>query len=78
MYKGQAELLVRTINLCAGRGEEQLLSHPHYRRLLDITNGVCHHLRLFQYNKVSQHLPKLLELPFAQNDKFESDKCIIS
>ncbi|XAR61198.1 Ent-copalyl diphosphate synthase [Bertholletia excelsa] len=47
--KGEAELLVRTINLCAGRWEpEQLIiwsTFPQYKRLSDITNSVCHHIR---------------------------------
>ncbi|KAF7153433.1 hypothetical protein RHSIM_Rhsim01G0274300 [Rhododendron simsii] len=53
MYKGEAELLVSCINLCANRcwvtGEASLpvllVSNPQYRRLADITNAVCHQLR---------------------------------
>jgi ent-copalyl diphosphate synthase len=44
MHKGEAELLVRTINLCANfDAPEKLsqLSHPQYKHLSDITNGVC-------------------------------------
>ncbi|KAL0435734.1 UNVERIFIED_CONTAM: Kolavenyl diphosphate synthase TPS5, chloroplastic [Sesamum radiatum] len=50
-----AELLVRTLNLCRRGGrvsEETLLSHPKYNRLLHITLTLCHHLRLFQHQKV--------------------------
>ncbi|XP_058211642.1 ent-copalyl diphosphate synthase 1-like [Rhododendron vialii] len=46
MYKGEAELLVSCINLCAKASLPVLLvSNPQYRRLSDITNGVCHQLR---------------------------------
>ncbi|XP_058073719.1 ent-copalyl diphosphate synthase 1 [Magnolia sinica] len=42
----EAELLVRTINLCAGRSvSENLLSHPQYVRLARRTNGICDRLR---------------------------------
>ncbi|KAH7856473.1 hypothetical protein Vadar_001753 [Vaccinium darrowii] len=44
MHKGEAKLLVRTINLCANfDAPEKLsqLSHPQYKQLSNITNGVC-------------------------------------
>ncbi|KAK4418280.1 Kolavenyl diphosphate synthase TPS5, chloroplastic [Sesamum alatum] len=51
-----AELLVRTLNLCRGErvsvSEETILSHPKYKRLLDTTVRICHQLRLFQHQKV--------------------------
>ncbi|CAL5427695.1 hypothetical protein CsSME_00041883 [Camellia sinensis var. sinensis] len=51
-YKEEAVLLVRMINLCAGRWapEELLLlsQYPQYRRLSDLTNNVCHQIRMFQ------------------------------
>lgn len=43
--QGATELLVRTINLCAGRSvSKELLSHPHYVRLATRTNTLCHRL----------------------------------
>ena len=48
VHKREAELIVRTINLCAGRlvhEELFLVSYPPYKRLTDITNRVCHQLR---------------------------------
>ncbi|KAL7172392.1 hypothetical protein ACSBR2_031980 [Camellia fascicularis] len=51
-YKEEAVLLVRMINLCAGRWapEELLLlsQYPQYKRLSDLTNNVCHQIRMFQ------------------------------
>ncbi|XP_043698182.1 ent-copalyl diphosphate synthase 1-like [Telopea speciosissima] len=42
----EAELLVKIINLCGGRilCEDQSL-HPHYNRLLHLTNAICSQLR---------------------------------
>ncbi|XP_043693287.1 (-)-kolavenyl diphosphate synthase TPS28, chloroplastic-like [Telopea speciosissima] len=43
---GEGELLVRTINLCAGHSiSEEHSSHPHYKRLIHLTNSICSHLR---------------------------------
>ncbi|KAL6338282.1 hypothetical protein AAG906_018554 [Vitis piasezkii] len=51
-YRGEAELLVRTINLCAGRSlSEELLAHPQYRRLSQLTNRICNDLGLFTLHK---------------------------
>lgn len=45
-YKGEAELLMRTIELSAGRwASEELLSHPHYLRLSALTSSLCRLLR---------------------------------
>ena len=51
VHEREAELLVRTMNLCAGRlvyEELVIVSYPQYKRLTDITNRVCHQLREFQ------------------------------
>lgn len=59
-YRGEAELLVRTINLCAGRSlSEELLAHPQYRRLSQLTNRICNQLGLFYLHKVT-HLNSYL------------------
>ncbi|XP_068652778.1 ent-copalyl diphosphate synthase 1-like [Aristolochia californica] len=44
--RGESELIVRTINLCAGRSTypEQVLSHPLYGRLARLTDSVCHYI----------------------------------
>nr|UNZ11787.1 ent-copalyl diphosphate synthase [Scutellaria barbata] len=55
--EGEAELLVRTLNL-SGKGrskhcvsEQSLLSDPKYEQLLKATMSVCNKLRLFQRGK---------------------------
>ncbi|KAL6564360.1 Gly-Xaa carboxypeptidase [Orobanche minor] len=51
---GDAELLVRTLNLCGGRvltEEEALLSHSEHEQLLKVTIRVCRELRLFRHRK---------------------------
>ncbi|CAK9151075.1 unnamed protein product [Ilex paraguariensis] len=51
--QGEAELLVRTINLCAGRWvSQERLPHFEYYCLSEISNRVCHQLRQYQDCKV--------------------------
>lgn len=71
--RGQTELLVRTINLCAGRlVSDDLLSHPHYRRLASRTDTLCRRLR---------RLPKLIKkvrflVPLPRQKKNISEEAI--
>ncbi|KAK6937536.1 Terpene synthase, metal-binding domain [Dillenia turbinata] len=52
--EGAAELLVKTINLSGGRWlSDELLSHPQYKSLSQLTNRVCHELGCLQKNKIS-------------------------
>ncbi|GLU07549.1 hypothetical protein SLE2022_245040 [Rubroshorea leprosula] len=54
MYKGAAELLVKTINLNTGPWcLEDSLSHPNYERLTNLSNRVCH--RLSRYQMLKEH-----------------------
>ncbi|KAE9590443.1 putative ent-copalyl diphosphate synthase [Lupinus albus] len=49
---GEAELLVQIINLSSGHwiSKEQLF-HPQYKRLLQLTNTICHRLHCYQKDK---------------------------
>ncbi|KAL4312575.1 hypothetical protein GQ457_01G053180 [Hibiscus cannabinus] len=52
-HRGVAELVVQTINLTSGCWSmEELMSHPQYQRLSDLTNIVCHQLCYYQKQKV--------------------------
>ncbi|KAK8635912.1 hypothetical protein V6N13_004625 [Hibiscus sabdariffa] len=54
-HHGVAELVVQTIILTSGSWSmEELLSHPQYERLSDLTNTVCHLLCYYQKQKVSR------------------------
>ena len=54
MGQEEAELTVRTLNLCAGGypSDELLLSHPKYQQLMRLTSRVCHQIRHFENKKV--------------------------
>ncbi|OMO77690.1 hypothetical protein CCACVL1_14882 [Corchorus capsularis] len=55
-HKGVAELVVQTINLSCGRCSlEELLSHPKYQRLSNLTNSVSHQLSHYQKQKVQEN-----------------------
>ncbi|XVF72401.1 hypothetical protein PTKIN_Ptkin12aG0118500 [Pterospermum kingtungense] len=52
-HQGVAELVVQTINLSSGRWSmEEMLSHPKYERLSNLTNTVCYQLCQYQDQKV--------------------------
>ncbi|XP_075489850.1 LOW QUALITY PROTEIN: ent-copalyl diphosphate synthase 1-like [Primulina tabacum] len=79
---GDAELLVRTLNLnggCGGRGgngwisEELLMSHPKYKNLLEITSRVCHRLRIFQSRKAQDANGCVTDMGGITTDEIESD-----
>ncbi|XP_057968002.1 ent-copalyl diphosphate synthase, chloroplastic-like isoform X3 [Malania oleifera] len=51
--QGEAELVVRTINLSSGHWvSEELLSHPRYKSLSILTTRVCHQLHHLKKKKV--------------------------
>lgn len=74
MHKGEAELLVRTVNLFANVGAPKKLlqlSHPRYKLLSSITNGVCCQLLEFQRQQPSGNQVKQSS---NQNDLLVSSK----
>lgn len=65
-HQGEAELIIQTINLTAGRWiSEELLSYSQYR-LTHLTNTICHKLAHFQNQKVSnvRHKKKIFVFTF--------------
>ncbi|XP_022769836.1 ent-copalyl diphosphate synthase, chloroplastic [Durio zibethinus] len=69
-HQGLAELVVQTINLSSGRWSlEELLSHPQYERLSNLTNRVCHQLYHYQKQKVHDDS----DTEHTRTQKIESD-----
>ncbi|KAJ8899328.1 hypothetical protein K2173_018302 [Erythroxylum novogranatense] len=56
-HRGEARLLVQTINLTAGRwvSEESHSDYPVYQKLADLTDRICHQLGHYQQHKVSDN-----------------------
>ncbi|KAJ0053552.1 hypothetical protein Pint_03315 [Pistacia integerrima] len=53
-HQEEAELLVHTIHLIGGHPfSDELLHHPQYRRLTELTNRICYKLGNYQKQKVS-------------------------
>ncbi|XP_022858374.1 copal-8-ol diphosphate hydratase, chloroplastic-like isoform X2 [Olea europaea var. sylvestris] len=54
-YNDEAELLVHTINTCAGyMVSVDMLQHPEYKKFSKLTNKICHQLKEYQNNKVHE------------------------
>lgn len=50
----QAELIVQTVNLTAGRCvSKELLAHPQYQQLSSVTNNIYQELSKFHNSKVN-------------------------
>ncbi|XVF21764.1 hypothetical protein REPUB_Repub12eG0118100 [Reevesia pubescens] len=74
-HQGVAELVVQTINLSSGRWSlEELLSHPEYDRLSNLTNRVCHQLCYYQKEKVHDNgYYNTTDTEHSRSQKIESD-----
>ncbi|EYU40922.1 hypothetical protein MIMGU_mgv1a023046mg, partial [Erythranthe guttata] len=72
---GHAELLVTTLNLSSIGLEfdKLIISHPKYQQLLEITNRVCHHLRLFQSRKVQDDKGCMTDMGGVTSVEIESE-----
>ncbi|OMP05060.1 hypothetical protein COLO4_09082 [Corchorus olitorius] len=72
--QGVAELVVQTINLSCGRCSlEELLSHPKYQRLSNLTNSVCHQLSHYQKQKVQENGCYNADTDNIRTQKIDSD-----
>ncbi|KAH9723884.1 Ent-copalyl diphosphate synthase [Citrus sinensis] len=68
-HQGEAELIVQTINLSAGNClSEDLLSHQEYKRLMDLTNTICHKLVQYQNQKVHDASDSDVDIDHMQID----------
>ncbi|KAL5561684.1 hypothetical protein UlMin_031431 [Ulmus minor] len=72
--KEEAELLVQTINLSAGRiPNPELLSNPQYEHLFNVTNRVCSNIRHYQNHKVSGNGNGSYNVRSLKDPEIESD-----
>ncbi|XP_022759729.1 ent-copalyl diphosphate synthase, chloroplastic-like [Durio zibethinus] len=72
-HQGAAELVVQTINLISGRWSlEELLSHPQYELLSNVTNRVCHQLCHYQKQKVHENGCYNADTEHTRTQKIES------
>ncbi|KAE8692080.1 Ent-copalyl diphosphate synthase [Hibiscus syriacus] len=73
-HRGVAELVVQTINLSSGRWSlEELMSHPQYARLSNLTNTICHQLYHYQKLKVHDNDCYSNETEHGMTEKIDSD-----
>ncbi|KAL4362591.1 hypothetical protein GQ457_04G028030 [Hibiscus cannabinus] len=73
-HRGVAELAVQTINLSSGRWSlEELLSHPEYGRLSNLTNTIYHQLYHYQKLKVHDNGYYSPETELGMTEKIDSD-----
>uniref|UniRef100_A0A2C9WQ96 Uncharacterized protein n=1 Tax=Manihot esculenta TaxID=3983 RepID=A0A2C9WQ96_MANES len=73
----EAELIVKTINLAAGRwiSEDLLSYHPQYENFFKLTNRICHQLGHYKKNKA--HENKRSTTPEIEGDMQELVKLVL-
>ncbi|XP_058008087.1 ent-copalyl diphosphate synthase 1-like [Hevea brasiliensis] len=76
-HQGEAELIVKTINLAAGRwiSEELLSYHSQYEKLFKLTNRICNQLGHYRKNK--EHDSKRSTTPEIEGDMQELVKLVL-